>query len=88
MCLHLGQDTVVKEKDVIGIFDLDTSTVSKSTRDFLTKAQKNNEVYTVSSELPKSFVVASAKGKNIQKIYISQLSSSTLQKRSNSKISE
>ncbi len=88
MYLHLGQDTVVKEKDVIGIFDLDTSTVSKSTRDFLTKAQKNNEVYTVSSELPKSFVVASAKGKNIQKIYISQLSSSTLQKRSNSKISE
>ena len=40
MFIHLGQDTVVKKEDIIGIFDLDTATVSKRTRDFLSKAEK------------------------------------------------
>ena len=35
MYLHLGGDKVVKTKDIIGIFDMDTSTVSKNTRDYL-----------------------------------------------------
>ena len=35
MYLHLGQDTVVKKKDIIGIFDMDTTTVSKISRDYL-----------------------------------------------------
>ena len=41
MYLHLGQDTVVKFDSVLGIFDMDTSTVSKFTRDFLSKAEKD-----------------------------------------------
>lgn len=79
MYLHLGQDTVVKFDSVIGIFDMDTSTVSKFTRDFLRKAEKDGNVVNVSYELPKSFVVCLENEK--LKVYISQLSSSTLQKR-------
>ena len=79
MYLHLGQDTVVKFDSVIGIFDMDTSTVSKFTREFLNKAEKNGLVVNVSYELPKSFVVCLENEK--VKVYISQLSSSTLQKR-------
>ena len=82
MYLHLGQETVVNEKDVIGIFDLDTSTVSKHTRDFLNKAEKEKRVFNVSFELPKSFILCSNKEKE-QKVYISQISTSTLNKRSN-----
>ena len=82
MFLHLGQETVVNEKDVIGIFDLDTSTVSKHTRDFLSKAEKEKMVINVSFELPKSFILCSNKKKN-KKVYISQISTSTLNKRSN-----
>ena len=81
MYLHLGQDTVVKSSDVIGIFDLETTTISKNTRDFLTKAEKKGQVINVSYELPKSFVLCSNKKKN-KKVYISQISSSTLHKRS------
>jgi len=80
MYLHLGQDTVVKFSDIIGIFDMDTTTVQKNSRVFLNKAEKNGEVVNVSFELPKSFIVCNEKGKN--KVYISQISSSTLQKRS------
>ncbi len=83
MYLHLGQDTVVKKKDIIGIFDMDTTTVSKISRDFLNSAEKKKKTVNVSFELPKSFVVV--KEKENQKIYISQLSSQTLEKRSKSK---
>ena len=40
MYLHLGQETVVKMDSIVGIFDLDTSTISKFTRDYLTQAEK------------------------------------------------
>ncbi len=81
--LHLGQDTVVKKRDIIGIFDMDTSTVSKFTRDFLNLAEKQGRVINVSYELPKSFILTNENEKI--KVYISQLSSVTLEKRSKSK---
>lgn len=80
MYIHLGGEYVVKEEEVIGIFDLDTSTVSKHTRNFLNLKEKQGKVINVSYELPKSFILAT---KNKQeKIYISQISSLTLNKRS------
>ena len=82
MYIHLGQDTVVRSEDVVGIFDLENSTVSKHTRKFLNNAEKKGEVITVSYELPKSFAVCRKKGEK-QRGYISQLASSTLLKRSN-----
>ena len=80
MYVHLGMETVVNEKDIIGIFDLDSTTVSKHTRKFLNIAEKKKKVINVSFELPKSFVVCSKNKES--KIYISQLASTTLQKRS------
>ena len=80
MYIHLGQETVIKSSDVIGIFDLESTTISKNSRDYLTKAEKKGEVVTVSYELPKSFIICSDK-KREQKVYISQISSTTLQRR-------
>lgn len=82
MYLHLGKDTVIKEEEIIGIFDLDNTTVSKHTRDYLNKAEKKGETVTVSYELPKSFVVCAKNKSKNKKIYISQISSVTLLKRS------
>ncbi|MDD6489835.1 MAG: DUF370 domain-containing protein [Clostridia bacterium] len=79
MYLHLGKDTVVRKKDIIGIFDLDTSTVSATTRNYLAKAEKDGKVINVSPELPKSFVLC--KDGNGCKVYICQLSPVTLIKR-------
>ena len=87
MYLHLGENTIVRKKDIVGIFDLDTTTVMKSSRNFINKAEKEKRAVTVSFELPKSFVVCSKKKSKKQTIYISQLSSLTLENRLiNSKI--
>lgn len=82
MYLHLGQDTIVRTDSIIGVFDMDNSTVSKHTKSFLTKAQKENRVVNVSMELPKSFVVCEEKG--IKTVYISQIAPSTLLRRAKS----
>ena len=82
MYLHLGQNVVVPEADVIGIFDLDNTTGSIITRKFLGYAEKAGSVINVSDELPRSFIV-SEKDKEIT-VYLSQLSPQTLNKRSES----
>ena len=82
MFLHLGQNTVIHQDDIIGIFDLDNTTVSKRTRDFLAKKEKEGRVVNVSYELPKSFVLFENKNKEIT-VYITQISTSTLIKRVN-----
>lgn len=76
MYLHLGQQTVVTHDEILGIFDLDNTTVSKNTREYLSKAEKNNKVIYVSNELPKSFIVCLD-----GTVYISQISAATLLKR-------
>ena len=67
MYLHLGQSTVITHDEIVGIFDLDNTTVSKKTRDYLSKAEKDGAVNVVSYELPKSFIVCEKKGK--QSVY-------------------
>lgn len=79
MYIHLGGDFVVNENNIIGIFDLEKTTVSKTTRDFLSNAEKNKKVVNVSYELPKSFILTNKSNKN--KVYISQISPNTLTKR-------
>ena len=79
MYLHLGQDTVITTDCIVAMFDIDSCTVSKKTRDFLAAAQKNGEVVNVSFELPRSFIVCRENGKTV--VYISQLSTKTLSRR-------
>ncbi|MBQ3391654.1 MAG: DUF370 domain-containing protein [Clostridia bacterium] len=79
MYLHLGKDVVVRAADVIGIFNLETSTVGPITRGFLATAERDSRVTNVSPELPKSFILTLEKG--VERVYISQISPATLQKR-------
>ena len=80
MYLHSGQETVVMQEDIIGIFDLDNTAVSKPTRDYLSRAEKDKKVINVSFELPKTFILTNNKTEG-SRVYISQISSSTLLKR-------
>lgn len=79
MYLHLGEKTVIKTSSIVGIFDLDNTTVSKNTRAFLSDSEKKGRVINVSYELPKSFIVCEEDGQTT--VYISQLSSQTLFRR-------
>ena len=80
MYLHLGNDFIVNEKDIIRIFDLEKSSVSKYTRDYLSEATKQKRVVNCTMELPKSFVVTLDEDLT-ERVYISQLACSTLKKR-------
>lgn len=87
MYLHLGQETVVKTAEIVGIFDMDNTTISKWTRKYLNRAEKDGEIITVTTDLPKTFVVVTKRrdrrktGGEREKVYLSQISSATLRKR-------
>ena len=82
MYLHLGQDVVVRHADIIGVFDMDNTTISPHTRDFLHQAEMRGQVTYVSMDLPKSFTVcAPQRGQGGQQVYVSQIAPSTLRKR-------
>ena len=93
MYINIGSNTLIRKKDIIGIFDLDTSSHEKDTRDFLNNAEKNGNVEVCGMDLPKSFVLVkkSKKEKGIRKneqeskkcVYLTTLSSASLSGRSN-----
>ena len=51
MYLHLGQNTIVHESEILGIFDLDITSQSYRTRQYLNRAERNGEVVSISEEL-------------------------------------
>ena len=79
MYLHLGEQTVVNHNNIIGIFDIENTSVSKDTRDFLRAGGEAYKVVNVSYEMPKSFVVCNDGAETT--VYISQISAATLRKR-------
>ena len=78
MYLPIGNDMAVRDRSVIGIFDLDNTSISKRTQEFLNQAEKNGEVVPC-DDLPKSFVLTAEYGMN--RVYLTSLNASTLEKR-------
>ena len=78
MYLSIGNDMAVRESTVVGIFDMDNTTTSAKTRQFLDKAQKEGMIVPC-DDLPKSFVVTVEYG--MMRVYESTLSAVTLEKR-------
>lgn len=78
MYLNIGNDMAVRDRSVIGIFDLDNTSTSKRTRLFLERAEKEGRVVPC-DDLPKSFLLTAEYG--MDRVYLSSLSSSTLEKR-------
>lgn len=79
MFVHLGAGVSVKSRDIVAIFDLETSTLSKNTRRFVARAEKEMIVTDVCEGMPKSFVVWESNGE--RRVYVSKISSRTLMRR-------
>lgn len=79
--LHLGNNAIVKTRKILGVFDLDATTLSKHTRDYLSTAQTAGRVVNISNKLPRAFVVENSHNITNAKLYISQISTITLVKR-------
>ena len=79
MYIPIGSDMSVRDKSIIGIFDLDNTTCSKHTRNFLNTAEKNGQVVTATEDIPKSFLLTSEYG--MDRVYLCQVNAATLVKR-------
>ena len=80
MYIHIGGDVSLLKKNIIAIFDMDNTTVSKWTRQYLQYAEDKGEVINVSDEIPRTFIITEEKS-NIKKVYLSPVSAATLLKR-------
>ena len=92
MYLHIGDNVAIPGRTVIGVFDLETTTVARDTRGFLEAAQRSGAVRDVCDDIPKAFVLTRRQAhkrystvKKTQKtddiIYVTQLSTATIRKR-------
>lgn len=79
MYVVLGKDTVISEKKIIGLFDLDITSQSYLTREFLSNSEKKSSVFNAAEDIPKSFVVYTESKED--KVFLSQMASSTLNRR-------
>ena len=80
MYISLGNDMAVRDRSIVGIFDMDKCTWSHRTREFLKKAEDNGEIVPVTDDLPKSFVLVSESGLN--RVCLVQFNSATIEHRS------
>ena len=79
MYLHLGKGTVVNTEDIVGIFDLDITSQSHLTRQFLRRAEQTGKVVNAAEDLPRSFVVCRSGDRD--RVYLSQIAAATLLRR-------
>ena len=78
MYLNIGSDMAVRDRSIIGIFDMDNTSTSKRTRGFLAQAEKEGQVVPC-DDLPKSFILTAEYGLN--RIFLTSLGTATLEKR-------
>lgn len=72
MYLHIGNGESVKTEDIVGIFDLDTATVSSISKRYISENEKEGRVEYSDYDLPRAFIVTK-KGKN-EKVILSRIS--------------
>ncbi len=76
MFLNIGQNVLVAEEDVVGIFELDNTTWAVRTREFLGRAEKAGRVTALGEDLPRSFVLCQSGG--TERVYLSTLTTAAL----------
>ena len=86
MYLHIGNGKSVKKKDIISIFDLDTATVSKITKDFINKSQRKGKLSYFDNDLPRAFLLLDEDGDT--KVRLSRISTAGLKIRFDSGMME
>lgn len=79
MYQHLGRDYVIRSRDVVGVFNLETTTVSKRGQEFLNRTQKEGAVVALSEDIPQSYVLTT--GGLVDTVYLSDLSPAAMERR-------
>ncbi len=80
MYLHIGQDFIIPSQSIVGIYDMDTSTISKHTRRFLAEMEQNGAVVALFDDLPRACIHCVEGGETV--LYLTQLSPRAILRRS------
>lgn len=78
--MHLGKNETVRDREIVGIFDIEKATLSEDSKKFLSVMQKNYKAVNLASDLPAAFVLTD--GEYTDRIYITSLSARVLKNRS------
>ena len=79
MYINIGGDMALRDRSIIGIFDLDGTSLSKKTMEFLKSAEQEGGLISVTDDIPKTFLVTEEYG--MERVYFTQLSGATMEKR-------
>ncbi len=77
--IHIGNGCVLKNKEIIGVFDIDNATVMKTSREFINSEEKEGRIESVFEDIPRSFVICD------KKTYLSSLNTASVIRRNNKK---
>ena len=76
MYLYLGGEAAVETDKIVGIFDLDNTSWSHITRQYLSQAERDGKVQNAAEDIPRSFVV-----RTDETIVLTQPAAATLARR-------
>lgn len=74
MFFYLTPTCPLNREEIIGIFDMDSATISADTRKFLRQTEKKGALTSTARDIPKSFVLTDST------VYLAQLSPSSMVK--------
>ena len=86
MFLHIGNGKSIRKNKIIGIFDLDTATVSQITKKYINRMQAEERLDYDGDDLPRSFVLY--EGLWGQRVFLSRISTQGLKIRATEKITD
>lgn len=84
MYLHIGNGKSLHTSRIIGIFDLDTATVSSVTKNYISREEKKGNIEYGDADLPRSFLLYENKKKEYR-IKLSRISTLSLTQRAEEK---
>jgi len=79
MYVNIGGDMAVRDRAIVGIFDLDGASMSKKTMEYLRSVEEEGGLISVDDDIPKSFLVTEEYG--MERVYFTGLSAATIEKR-------
>lgn len=76
MYVYLGGDAAVEKERIVGLFEMDNTSWSYLTREFLSRAEREGRVTAAGEDIPRSFVLCTDK-----KVILTQPSTAALVRR-------
>ncbi len=64
---------MIRTRSVVGVFDMDTATMTAATKNFLRAAERDGRMINVKEDIPKSFILT-----DDGYVYVSQISAAAL----------